>query len=47
VRRSLVWAIGQVLGPAFDPETRAAWNVVLREVNAIMIAGAAELPREA
>jgi hemoglobin-like flavoprotein len=32
VSAALVWAIGQALGPDFDPPTRDAWRLVLADV---------------
>ena len=32
VSAALVWAIGQALGPDFDPPTRDAWRLVLVDV---------------
>jgi hemoglobin-like flavoprotein len=38
---ALLWAMGQALGPDFDPATRAAWATVLAAVADTMKAGAA------
>jgi len=32
VSAALIWAIGQALGPDFDPPTRDAWRLVLADV---------------
>jgi hemoglobin-like flavoprotein len=32
VSAALMWAIGQALGPDFDPPTREAWRVVLADI---------------
>jgi hemoglobin-like flavoprotein len=39
VRIALLWALGQALQEDFDPETRVAWDAVLRYCNREMIAG--------
>ena len=39
---SLLWAMGQALGPEFDPETKAAWKSVLTAISAAMQQVAAE-----
>jgi hemoglobin-like flavoprotein len=40
---ALTWAFGQALGIEFDRETRAAWELLLGSVSAVMIAGASEV----
>jgi hemoglobin-like flavoprotein len=32
VSTALIWAIGQALGPDFDPPTKEAWRVVLADI---------------
>lgn len=36
VIRALLWAIGQALGPDFDPPTRQAWQLTLSAIGAAM-----------
>ena len=32
VSAALIWAIGQALGPDFDPPTKEAWRAVLADI---------------
>jgi hemoglobin-like flavoprotein len=40
VRESLLYMLGQVLGPAFDEPLRAAWNEIYDELAGVMRRGA-------
>ena len=42
VASALLWTLGHVLEREFYPETRDAWATLVQEVNAEMLAGAAE-----
>ncbi len=41
VEDALLWAMGQALEADFDPESREAWQVVVRKVSGVMQEGAA------
>jgi nitric oxide dioxygenase len=41
LKTALMWAFGQALDIEFDRETRAAWELLLDAVSAVMIEGAA------
>ena len=43
VERALVWAIGQDLGADLQAEVLGAWRQLIRDVSAVMQAGAAQL----
>lgn len=40
LRDALLWALGRALDLQFDPETRAAWTVLLDAISQAMLAGA-------
>jgi len=40
LRTALLWTFAQALGLEFDPETRAAWDQMLRLISEIMLEGA-------
>jgi hemoglobin-like flavoprotein len=42
LRKALLWALGQALGPEFDRETKAAWNELLTAISTVMLEGAAQ-----
>ena len=44
VRKALLWAFAQALGPEFDRETKSAWDQMMRAVATTMIEGADSLP---
>lgn len=41
LRQALLWTLAQALGLEFDPQTRAAWDKLLRSISATMLDAAA------